>query len=470
MTYGNSPMGVPEGSYPPGGPPNGQEYYPPQQQYGPPEQQGRNVPDQQVMYQLVPDHHGALFGPSALDNLTLGQAFQGTSFFVDYGLMGMKRPGPSLLGAPLASVADPSKPFSVTLPNGKTERAVIPTTAFVRLRQIDSVRAGVTVPFSFGALEGNLLSTRQVTDGFESLIFDNRRFVGATGTLDDGQRTPIDQLSPQAPVFSFFGTSLLNNGIPSSQVILYDHGFAVQYSARHVASDLSMLFNVNVPQEGLRVQALAGYKQVQHRELMSQIGQFDGTSLLGSPDPTDPTVIFVDPTTYRIFNPPLTNLIRTTVKNNLYGGHVGFRTEYARPAFTIGVDNRLGAAADQYSTVVETFNLRETLLPLTPVVDDPPIAAGTQGTLSRIKHTKVTPTYDMRAYTKFHISESFNINLGYNFSYIHRLARADQSIYYNDLGIVDGAGVAIPPALAAKPSSRPFWMQGWTIGCEYILP
>ena len=468
------------GQYPNGSPPppNGWESNgsPNGPQYGPMTDEGysgnnRNVPSgsDQALYELVPSAQNLFYG-RGFDGVTLGELLRGSWVYGDYGQSSFRTPGRTLLGAPLSGVDNPALPFTVTLPNGKDEKAIVPTTAFVTQRHINSFRGGVGIPFSYGSIEANWYGTTQTTDGFGSLIVDPRRVLIAPNSgLGAGGRLPIVPIVPQVTgvvpttvatpfnvPFSFYGTSLLSNGVPGSLVILYDHGFVAQYASRYTGGDLNMVFNVETPQYGPRLMVTGGYKQVNYTEVLKQYGQFDGTSLLASPDPTLLGSV-VDPTTYKIYNPPLTNFIGSSVQNNLYGGTVGLRTEYAQPLFTLGVDNRVGVAVNNYTANVQTNHLRDSLAPLTPLITDP-------HTSSTIHHSQVTPTFDMRAYTKIHVTDSFNVNLGYNFNYVNNMARAANTINYNDTGLNNA------PAVTAKTGSHSFWAHGWTIGCEYILP
>jgi hypothetical protein len=79
--------------------------------------------------------------------------------------------------------------------------------------------------------------------------------------------------------------------------------------------------------------------------------------------------------------------------------------------------------------------------------------------------TVFSPTIDLGFSATINLSSWFHVRAGYNFIWTGNLARADRSIYYNDVGPTN------PPAVAAQLGhTDSVLIQGFSVGGEIILP
>ncbi len=387
-----------------------------------------------VYDELVPGNsQNDYYGDPMLD-LTILDIVEDVWCQVDYLNYNIKRPGDTLLGAPLANVPNPRDPFFVTLPNNFVGTARVSDVSSVRFDNLNGLRARIGVPFRYFSIEA-------AAWGLE----ENSNY---------NEATDIPRTAPQnfQSDLDFVGTSLLTDGSIGGRVILYDAAFNYTYHTSMWAAESNLYWNLRNPREGLRIQPLLGARFEHYEEQLRQSGTLDNSSgafgldILGNP-------IIID---------PVTNEIRSDAANNRYLVQTGFRTEWADPYFTVGFEPKIGIGGNRIENRVGTSNLRDTptdpdIPPVLPAVDD-------GVTQNSIQYDRFAATVDVGVYAKWHVNTWLDLNVGYNFMWMANISRADRSIDYNDLGILN------PPAIAPKPDTTDIWVQGISVGGTITLP
>ena len=71
------------------------------------------------------------------------------------------------------------------------------------------------------------------------------------------------------------------------------------------------------------------------------------------------------------------------------------------------------------------------------------------------------PVFDVSMYGKVHVTPHFSLHAGYNFTYLFRVTRPADNIYYNDNGPNAAPGVVV------DADTQDAHIQGLTIGGEF---
>lgn len=391
-------------------------------------------PASPVYEELVPGPaQNTYYGDPMLD-LTILDVVEDVWCDLEYLNYHIERPGDTLLGAPLANIPDPREPFFVTLPNNFVGIARVSDVDNVRFDNLNGLRARLGIPFKYFSIEGAIWGLEQ-----------------------DSNYSEARDIPPNAPQnfqsdLDFVGTSLLTDGAIGGRVILYDGAFNFTYKTSMWAAESNVYLNLLNPRQGLRFHPLLGARYEHYEERLRQSGTLDNSSgafgldVLGNP-------IIID---------PVTNEIRSDVWNDRYEVQTGFRTEWADEYFTIGVEPKIGLGGNWIDARVSTMDLRDTptdpdIPPVLPAVDD-------GATLDQRSYERFAATLDVGVYAKWHVNSWLDLKVGYNFYWMSDIARADRSIYYNDLGILN------PPAVGVKEDTTEIWVQGISVGGTISLP
>jgi hypothetical protein len=122
---------------------------------------------------------------------------------------------------------------------------------------------------------------------------------------------------------------------------------------------------------------------------------------------------------------------------------------------TLGVEPKVGLGVNHYEASVQTVDLRDS--PFPPVVDD-------GVTVSRLSKDNASATFDLQTYATVHVNHWLNLRVGWTYTWMGEIARANDVIFYNDRGIGN------PPAIATRAKSRNLWLSTFTVGGEIVLP
>jgi Putative beta barrel porin-7 (BBP7) len=376
--------------------------------------------DPSLIQELLPADRGLDWDTEPLLDRALDGSIHGAFVRLEYLNTYIDNPGRGLLGAPIAGVADPRQPFLVSTPSGSIIEARVMDVSSVDLKNINGIRATVGVPLQFGSIEGLVWGTQQHTDTIIAQDIPNNN--------------PLNPVNAVA-------TSLLTDGAPGPLVVLHDQGFFAPYSAKIFGAEANLYYNYQNPRLGLRVLPVIGFRFNDYDESLYQRGLFSNTSdaALGS----------------GMIDPPLVRHINSTVDNNLYAGQVGARVEFAHQWVTLGVEPKVGVGINHYDATVQTVDLRDS--PFPPVVDD-------GVTTSHLRKDNAATTFDLRTYATVHLNNWFNVRVGWTFVWLGGVARANNVIYYNDLG------TSVPPAVGTRSNPSNLWGSSFTIGGEVVLP
>lgn len=383
--------------------------------------QNPGITDPGLIQELLPADRGGLDWdtPSPFER-SLNATSHGAFVRVEYLNTFIDKPGRGLLGAPLASVPDPRQPFIVATPSGSILTARVADLSSVSLDNVNGIRTTVGIPLHFGSIEASYWGTEQET---------------STVTAQDvPRRNPLNPIDAIA-------TSVFTNGAPGSTVILYDEGFRAPYTAQLFGLEANFLYSLQNPRLGLRIQPMVGFRHIDYDETLAQRGVFSNTSNAAA--------------TLGLITPPLVRQINSLVDNNLYAGQLGLRMEFAHEFVTLGVEPKVGLGINHYEASVQTVDLRDS--PFPPVVDD-------GVTNSRLSKDNAMATFDLQTYATVHVNHWFNLRVGWTYTWLGEIARANDVIFYNDLG------TASPPAISTRAKSDNLWLSTFTIGGEIVLP
>lgn len=393
-------------------PPPGGSVYQPRTSY---------LEDPGLIQELLPADRGGLDWdtPSPFTR-SLRATSHGAFVRVEYLNTFIDEPGRGLLGAPLAGVPDPRLPFLVSTPGGAVITARVPDLSAVDLNNINGIRTTIGIPLRIGSVEASYWGTEQETST-----------IVATDVPRSNPLNPIDAIA----------TSLFTNGSPGSTVILYDDGFSAPYTAQLFGLEANLYYSSQNPRLGLRVQPVVGFRFTDYDETLAQRGTFSNVS------GAVPGV--------GLITPPLLRQINSIVDNNLYTGQLGARLEFAHQWVTLGVEPKVGLGFNHYEASVRTADLRDS--PFPPVVDD-------GVTSSRLSKDNATAIFDLQTYATVHVNHWFNLRVGWTYTWMGDIARANDVIFYNDRGIGN------PPAISTRAKSSNLWMSTFNVGGEIVLP
>ncbi|WP_299460480.1 BBP7 family outer membrane beta-barrel protein, partial [uncultured Gimesia sp.] len=143
--------------------------------------------------------------------------------------------------------------------------------------------------------------------------------------------------------------------------------------------------------------------------------------------------------------------IDSATNNKLYIPQAGIRMEFVHPWFTISAEPKVGFGVNNYNGSVLT---------------DQFLSAADPTHVTTISNTRFAPTFEFGVNARFHLSESFTFNVGYNFLWANQIARPGTITYYNESSSNLTNGVS----LQAQNSLDSYTLHGLVIGGEIRLP
>lgn len=326
----------------------------------------------------------------------------------------LQDPGDTILGAPLASVDNPSETFNVFDPGTTNIIALgrVSTTEPMNLADINGIRATVGLEL----LYGGTIEIGAFMLGVKQSGFSVNRFPLELVT------NPNDPNSLHF-VQRMVATSVLTNGQEGNRVLLYNRGYSAIYASQlwgaegnYVGDyDRDGLFHLN-PTIGVRYLSL--------HERLNQRGTFDNA--------TDTL-------------PSVTTDIDSMTFNNLYGGQFGARLELVSKYLGFGIDPKLLFLGNTMFGTVSTNHLRSN---------------ADHVTYSDSLTTSFSFGVDIPAYAQINIHENFSVRIGYSMLWLSRVTRPENNIYYNDNGSSN------PPAFGTKLDYSSFLVHGMSLGAE----
>jgi hypothetical protein len=253
-----------------------------------------------------------------------------------------------------------------------------------------------------------------------------------------------------APTVNSAIIPLLQNGKPSLTALVFDAGYSADYHNELWGAEAKMILDIGPNSNGFTLNPLVGFRYMSFNENFQQTGVSnlannvirDGNILFLANDP-----FFLPPGQPGISRgPQFISTIESEVENTLFGLQVGTRTEYNNKWFTLGVEPRVSLGMNSYQATVTTRNLRSLSDGLVRTQEDDLIVA---------------PVFDLGMYGRVHVTPYFSLHAGYNYTYLFRVTRPHDNIYYND----NGPGA--PPGIVVNADTQDMHIQGLTIGGEW---
>jgi hypothetical protein len=332
---------------------------------------------------------------------------------VEYLNYTIKKPGNELLGAPVAGVADPTKPFIAFEPGTSTAigLATVPSTAGMNLGSMSGVQ--VTGGLSFiddGSIEISAFFLGRKQTGFTIAP------LGETVTIPTGFFSFIT-------VPTVVATSTLANGNVSDHLLLYDTSYSAVMQSQLWGGEANYFYDYDAVGL-LQLRPLIGARYLNLTERITQTGVFQGP----------------------LAAPPIVSTIDAHTTNNLYGFNLGFRTEVVTKYLELGLTPKILLLGNTMNVNTFTNHLRSNA--------DPVIAS-----------TNTTSTFsfgsEVGVFATINFTPSFSLRGGYNLIWLNRVTRPQKDVYYND------NGDAAPPAIISRTIFSDVLITGFTFGAEF---
>ncbi len=404
--------------------------------------------------QLVPDARqnfdDVFFNRGTRLDLALRNTLQGAWIRLDYLNYKISDPESVMLGVPLGDVEDPTQPFEVTGTDDNTIlNARVPRLQGVGLDNLNGLRGSFGIPV--GDLGWVEASAWGLSEGTAFAQTDPLPLTNPLGTGPNG-----------SPGIRLLATTLFGNGTAGNRLIIYDNDFSVQYQADIWSAEANLVYNLSVPQDGIRVQSILGFRHMQYTENL----QFGGTFTNISDFDTGAATI----------QNPLTNSIASHAHNNMNGGQLGLRAELVMDRITLGVEPKVIFSQNRVTADVNTDNLRAAVVDTrTP---DPAVIPPVQrlfllddpASFSHASDTRFSPGFDLGLYAKVQVTSWMSLRAGYNLLWLGNLTTAENNIFYNDDGDQDPATPKTPGVIVRQTHFSDRLIDGFSIGGEILLP
>jgi len=330
---------------------------------------------------------------------------------IEYMSWNVKDPGNVLLGETLVNVAEPRNPFVVFTPGTNSPAAVVRVLDLHTINERAFHGGKVTVGFDLfdeGTLEFSGFMTEKVQNGYFRNDLDTELIPDPNGLLI---------LVPEA-----FGTSVRTNGQTGSQVFLYNESFQVVYQTQLWGGEANYYFDDDIG-GFLQIRRVVGARYINISEKLTQIGIFQDLAPV----------------------PPVRTIIESGTVNNLWGPQLGVRGELVGRWLRLGLEPKLLFFGNTMLAEVTTTNLR----------------SNNDGVF---KTDDVTTSFsfgvDVMTWAKVRLNDHFSLRAGYNITWISRVTRPEDNIFYND------NGAANPPAVVTRLTKHDWFMHGALFGGE----
>lgn len=363
------------------------------------------------------------------------------------------------------NVVDTSEQFPLpildlvnTPPEPLFVEAIAPSTEDLNLDNIGGVRGSFGIPLdknswiegSFTALEEQHQEVHAPTIPPTSLNrlhgVDPVQVIVIPFTID-GQLGTLTDRSGLLPL------------VPAS-LIAYDAGFFSDYKVNLWSAELNHVYDLRIPHDGWTLQSIIGYRHEEYSEQLTFGGSFDNRSGYA----TDNVIITGQ------FANPVSNMIDSKVHNYRNGLQVGFRSEIKQYGFTVGVEPKVAfglgliRARVNTSNAREPGNLSELLGDPNLIIDDP------ESTTDFDREIDFAPSAELNLYAKYDVSSWLRLKVGYNLTWLGRVAAADKSIRYNTMASADPTLTPDTLDFGVTPKVVNRYVSAFTIGGEIIFP
>lgn len=364
-------------------------------------------------YDNITADNGWDYGPSLFDEF-LKDVVRDSYVRMEYLNYRFKDPDGRGLGSGVQGIADPRRPFAVTIAGQNAGFARIATLDALKFDNYNGVRTTLGVPMVAGTLEANIMW-----------------FADRDERTEEFDLGPPPITNPLGPVRFIANTTDLF-GQPANNLFLYDDFYRTKSSTDIWGSEANYIFEPMVPVIGFNVSPIVGVRYFSGKDQLQQLGSFDGSALVaigGQPLAT-----------------PLISDITSRTRNQYFVPQIGFRAELKQTRFTLGIEPKLGLGVNLYDTFVSTERLRSQGDPLTT---------------SSADGEKLAASGEFSMYGRVHLTSQITLSLGYSFIFVDQYSRAFSSIRYND------NGPNAPADITTRPTFDMFYIQGLNLSGEY---
>jgi hypothetical protein len=352
------------------------------------------------------------YGSSPFDAFLLG-AVRGAFLRLEYLNWSYKQPGNQALGSGIAGIPEPREAFPVTVASQLAGIGRVSTIDAVDLDHRNGIRGtiGLPLPAGRGGFEASIFWMQDISE-----LTNEREIAGnpiggpAAGTND---------------VARFIVTSTFTNGVPGTNLFIYDQSFGTKFSSDLWGAEFNWVSDPYASGPGLQIRPLIGFRYLEIQEQLVQTGSFNQQGILSV---------------------PLVSVITSQSDNRTYAPQVGLRMEFVHPRFALGVEPKIGIGLNEVQNRVVTERLRSQA--------DPTVTSTDQGDM-------ISAVGEIALYGKLTVTEKLTVNFGYSFLFIDNVSRAHNSIFYNDNGPLADA------AIVARRSTELMYYQGINLGAEF---
>lgn len=344
-----------------------------------------------------------------------------------------------------------------------TGNAVAPSTNGTNWNDVDGIKGGFGIPLTdrsaieagFWGLgrKGEVLNVPNIPPTSLEPVFgqDPVQFIVIPYTID-GQLGSMVGLQDSVAV-------TYPDGLPIPMIV-YDADFFSMYTAHHWGAEVNHAYDLRIPHDGWKLQALIGWRHEEYSERLTFGGTFDNRSEFATDDLT-------------ILGPlaePQSNRIDSKAHTFRHALQLGFRSELTTNRLTLGMEPKVAFGAGLIRNRVNTSNAREpgnlAALNGNPdlLIDDP------ESTTSFDRKIDFAPSAELNLYAKYDVTDWMRFRIGYNLIWMGRLGVADKSIRFNSISAADPTMMpdTLDFGVNQKVSNR--YLTGFTVGGEIILP
>lgn len=341
-------------------------------------------------------------------------------------------PGNQLVGTQTRAYSDPRQPFTlldadgipVTVPDPTDPDELIEQSSKVAdlstigQQGANGIRGTFGIDFNSGSIEASFFG---MDSDVSSVSYGAAQLRGA----DFGE---TDRIS----ITTFDG------GVLGETSRTFNQRYAITYQTQawgaesnYVINTEHLFFRTYSGVGGLQIRPLLGFRYMKIAEDMLIQGAFEDTT-------ATPPVAFFETT------------VRSATNNKLYVPQAGIRLEFVHPWFTISTQPKVGFGVNNYNGTVFTNQFLD--------ATDPIHVTG-------VSKRTFSPTFELGVNARFHLTEYFTFNVGYNFFWANHIARPGTITNYNiNRNITNGV------SLKAQNSLDSYKLHGLVLGGEIRFP
>ncbi len=320
---------------------------------------------------------------------------------VEYLHWNIKDPGSQLLGAQMATF-NARDQFQAFDPNNVPRlgvNAFVPDTGSFQLNDLPGMRLTVGAPTQWGTFEADIWA-----------IMNASTSQNINPAIDFTQGVTVIP-----------AVTLNVNGAPSdSQMILFDNGYRSSISSGMWGAQGNWVGNPVTPQNTLCLSPVVGIRYVKFDEEL----RISGSDLATATNPR----------------------ITSKSNNNLVGPQVGVRASIDSKWLSLGLEPKVMLGINRHQDSVRASQIFD---------------AGNPNSISQNEDTDFAPAFNLPAYAKLHLSESFSLFAGYELLWLSNVSRPSEHIVYNSSAIPTDA-----PQIGLKKHREQIYAHGFMVGGE----